>query len=137
MSDGGERPRHHPEAVIEGHRYTRTIDMRVAIQDSDEIPIIENVAVRESCSLRNPVVPELYWMLMASAGDNCPMRSFSAARDTASPASSSEAQPGVFKYMTASSAGNWPRTLATMPTYELDLKLVALMSRRQPACPRT
>ncbi len=50
--------------------------------------------------LGKPVVPLVYWMLMASSGSSCALRRSGCSTETSLPALSRPSQSGVCKYTT-------------------------------------
>ena len=78
VTGGGQVSHDHAEAVIEGHRHADPVGLGVAADLPDEIAVVEDVVVGQGGALRwNPVVPEVYWMLIGSSKDNAALRAVS------------------------------------------------------------
>ena len=114
---------HHAEAVVKGYRDAEPVLFTEVDQLRGEVAVVQDVAVAQSCALGDPVVPEVYWMLIGSLLLSCDMRSASASECTWEPSSISSSQSLLSRYTTRSKRhdGMGPRQLAV------------LNSRRQPA----
>src|SRR4029078_575348 len=127
VRDAGERPEHHAEAVIERHGHARGICLAVVERARREVRAVEwaLVSVEYACfvmlwwvsvaPLGKPVVPDVYWMLMASSNCSQDSRSASSSSPTRSLAARNSSQSSS-STIALRSSGQVPRTSASMPT---------------------
>ena len=67
---GRQVAHHHPEAVVEGYRHAHPVVFRVAGTLAVKWPLLRMFRCDSVAPFGNPVVPEVYWMLIASSVDS-------------------------------------------------------------------
>ena len=83
-----------PEAMVGGHRCAEPVLRAEFDEVGDEEAVVEDVSVGQHSTFGDPVVPEVYWMLIGSVGLRCQHRSKGFVRDVSDRARS-DSSPGV------------------------------------------